>query len=38
VIEQRRSGTSAQSCGGKYFKRPALFRAEVTFPRRQLRL
>jgi hypothetical protein len=31
MTEQCRSGTAVQSCGGKYFKRPALFSAEVTF-------
>jgi hypothetical protein len=35
--EQCRSGTAMQSRCGKYFKRPALFCAEVTFPW-QLRL
>ena len=34
--EERCSGAAMQSCGGKYFKRPALLGAEVTFFR-QLR-
>jgi len=32
MTEQCRSGAAVQSCGGKYFKRLALFRAEVAFP------
>jgi hypothetical protein len=32
--EQRRPGAAAQACGGKYYERPALLRAEVTFSRR----